>query len=137
MTDFRPGETISDVFRHSTTGVANTSWTKSLFKNGVPSLITVTVTETATPNFYEVEFRTDATEGAVWALDVVQSSGNNTRYQFSWRVKEVEHADTIRQNGRENPVPNMLSEIKLELQDQRNKKELDPGSRRFGFGAKS
>lgn len=97
-------ETISDVLveLQLTTGLLPASFTISLFKDGVVSLLPVTIQEVAGKNgFYRTTF-TPNDEG-LWSLDVVVTSKPSIRYQNSYRVRNIE--ETVAQEILDAPVP--------------------------------
>ncbi len=76
---------VIEVFFVGTAGLVNADFTKNLYKDGVASGVTVTVTAIAS-GFYYVSFTPNA-EG-YWDLDVVRTSDTSVRYQRNYKVDD-------------------------------------------------
>lgn len=74
MSLFIIGQEISDVYYYGTTGIADGSFSKNLFFNGVSSGVTVTASS-AGGGYYTVAFTPDA-EG-IWSLRIAGSASSN------------------------------------------------------------
>jgi len=111
MSDYQPEDTISEVFWHHNTGVANGSFTKTLYKNQLVCGYAVTVTELS-GGFYKFSFDTDADDEAVYELDIVETADTSRRHQGTWKVWVAEPVDVVRQNGETNSVPGNMAFIR-------------------------
>ena len=125
MTDFQPGDTIEEIFGETGTGLVQSDFDIALFKNGQTSATAITVAETSTPGFYSVRFTTDSTDGAVWSLDISNPADPLVTFQGSWRVLIAEPANTVQQNSQDNRVPANLSDLKISVDNIKERLRLE------------
>jgi hypothetical protein len=85
---FLPEEEIIDTFRHlaGTTGIADGSWTKLLFRNGVASSLPVIITEIS-GGYYKAAFTPDS-EG-LWFLHVHVTAAATNLYEGRYNVWSI------------------------------------------------
>lgn len=125
MTDFQPGDTIEDVFGKTDSLLVQDDFDVAIFKDGQTSNVGFTITETTTAGFYSIKFTTDNTDEAIWSLDVEYSGDPLAAYQGSWKVRVAEPANTIQQNSKTNNVPTLLSDIKISVDNMKERLRLE------------
>lgn len=115
MSDHYPGDTIKLPFYHANTGVANASWTKSLFRNGLSTSQSVVVTELGS-NYYNFQFVTSTEDGSMWSLHLFETANpGDGDYWFHFKCNNAERANVVQQNGADNSTPGLLAYIKSAL----------------------
>ena len=112
MSDYQPGDTITELFRHPNAGVADADFTKKLFKNNVASNVIVIVDEIET-NIYSASFTTDSSDQALWEIDIRETANpTDATHQKEWKVWNGEPVNVVQNNAETNTIPETLSYLR-------------------------
>jgi hypothetical protein len=100
VNDILPGTQVEEIFYHTNSGLTTSSFTTTLFRNGVQDSSTgITISEIAT-NFYKVSFTIDSSSGVLWEIDIYETANpDDGRYQGTWRARGGVPANVVQTNG--------------------------------------